>query len=142
MLFRSCGVLSFSDKALPVRLAAIYEAVREQITAHRPGLLAIESVFMSSNPRSALVLGQARGAAICAAVSCGLEVAEYAPTQIKQAVSGRGRADKAQVQHMVTVLLGLGTKPASDAADALACAICHIHQHQGALHLARGMAQA
>jgi crossover junction endodeoxyribonuclease RuvC len=89
--------------------------------------MAIEQVFVAKNASSALKLGQARGAAICAAVDCGLDVAEYTPTRIKQAVVGNGHADKVQIQHMVQVILGLRQKLQADAADALAVALSHAH---------------
>ena len=89
-------------------------------------------MFVSHNAASAIKLGQARGAAICALVEAGLPVSEYAPRAIKQALVGRGGADKVQVQHMVRVLLGLREAPAEDAADALAVALCH-HHTQGTL---------
>jgi crossover junction endodeoxyribonuclease RuvC len=97
--------------------------------------VAIESVFMSKNASSALKLGQARGAAICAAVSKDLPVSEYSPRSIKQAIVGRGSADKVQIQHMVTVLLQLKEKPAEDAADALAVALCHQHTQQTVIRM-------
>ena len=93
----------------------------------QPQVVTIEKVFVNVNPQSTLLLGQARGAAICAAVAEGLVVHEYAALRIKQAVVGFGRADKRQVQLMVQRLLSLTQVPASDAADALACAICHAH---------------
>ena len=89
--------------------------------------MAIESVFVSKNPMSALKLGQARGAAICAAVQCGLKVYEYAPKAIKQAAVGYGSADKDQMQEMIRLLLSLEQLPKPDAADGLAVAICHAH---------------
>ena len=92
--------------------------------------LAIENVFMHRNADSALKLGQARGAAICAGVTSQLPVAEYAPREIKQAVVGKGSADKQQVQHMVRVLLNLSETPQADAADALAIALCHSYQQR------------
>ncbi len=92
----------------------------------------METVFVSHNAASALKLGQARGAAVCAAISMGLPVAEYSPRSVKQAIVGRGGADKVQVQHMVTVLLQLQETPAEDAADALAVALCHQHTQQTA----------
>ena len=97
------------------------------IDEHRPDEVAIEKVFMARNPDSALKLGQARGAAICAAVHKGLTVTEYAPKEIKQAVVGSGGADKAQIQHMVGVLLNISQKLQADAADALAVALTHAH---------------
>ena len=92
--------------------------------------MAIETVFVSRNAGSALKLGQARGAAICAAISRKLPVSEYAPRAVKQAIVGRGGADKGQVQHMVMVLLQLKEKLQEDAADALAVALCHQHTQQ------------
>jgi crossover junction endodeoxyribonuclease RuvC len=95
------------------------------IEAHRPDEIAIERVFVHRNPDSALKLGQARGAAICAALGRGASAHEYAPRAIKLAVSGYGAADKAQVAQMVTALLRLECHPVADAADALAVALCH-----------------
>jgi crossover junction endodeoxyribonuclease RuvC len=89
--------------------------------------VAVEKVFVNVNPQSTLLLGQARGAAICAAVAAALPVAEYTALQVKQAVVGHGKAAKEQVQHMVRRLLALPGDPGPDAADALACAICHAH---------------
>lgn len=99
----------------------------EIITQYQPDYVAIEQVFVNINPKSTLLLGQARGAAICAAVMNDLMVAEYTALQIKQAVVGNGHAKKNQVQEMVMRLLNLATCPSADAADALACAICHAH---------------
>ena len=97
------------------------------IAAHAPAEAAIEKVFVNVNPQSTLALGQARGTAICAAVLAGLPVAEYTALQVKQSVVGNGHAKKEQVQHMVRRLLALPGDPSPDAADALACAICHAH---------------
>jgi crossover junction endodeoxyribonuclease RuvC len=91
----------------------------------------VEKVFVNVNPQSTLLLGQARGAAISALVTAGLPVAEYTALQVKQAVVGKGKAAKEQVQHMVVRLLSLPGSPSADAADALACAICHAHGGQG-----------
>lgn len=121
------GVIKLSGEALPPRLGEIFATLSALIREHRPDVMAIEQVFVAKNPSSALKLGQARGAAICAAVDCGLSVAEYTPTRIKQAVVGSGRADKVQVQHMVQMILGLRQKPQADAADALAVALSHAH---------------
>ena len=110
-----------------LRLKQIFDAVSEIIDTHAPAEVAIERVFMARNPDSALKLGQARGAAICAAVCRGLALSEYAPKEIKQAVVGGGGADKSQVQHMVGVLLGVPGKLQADAADALAIALTHAH---------------
>ena len=112
---------------LATRLRAILDGVSEVIAANRPHEAAIEKVFVNVNPQSTLALGHARGTAICAAVIAGLPVAEYTALQIKQAVVGKGHARKEQVQHMVRRLLALPGDPSPDAADALACAICHAH---------------
>jgi len=119
-----------SDRPLPERLKAIYEGVAGVIQQYQPAEVAAEQVFMHRNPDSALKLGQARGAALCAVVMAGLPVSEYAARAIKQAVVGSGAADKAQVQRMVALLLDLLELPPSDAADALAVAICHGHIRQ------------
>lgn len=105
--------------------------LNEIIMQHHPDQIAVEQVFVNINPKSTLMLGQARGAAICAAVLNNLFVAEYTALQIKQAVVGNGHAKKEQVQEMVKRLLSLPEKPGTDAADALACAICHAHGGMG-----------
>ncbi len=112
---------------LAARLTVILEGLAEVIAAHAPQVAAIEKVFVNVNPQSTLALGQARGTAICAAVLARLPVAEYTALQVKQAVVGNGHAGKEQVQHMVRRLLDLPGDPRPDAADALACAICHAH---------------
>lgn len=114
----------------PGRLRRIFEQLCDVIHQYQPEEVAVEDVFVSRNAASALKLGQARGAAICAAVSMNKPVAEYAPRAVKQAIVGRGSADKHQIQHMVSVLLNLGEKPAEDAADALGVAVCHAHHRQ------------
>ena len=123
---------------LPERLGAIYRGVSDMILEFEPDTVAVEQVFVSNNARSALVLGQARGSAICSAINRQRPVSEYSALQIKQSVVGTGGARKEQVQHMVRVLLGLTRTPQADEADALACAICHIHTAQvsGRLQLA------
>ncbi|HJU26893.1 MAG TPA: crossover junction endodeoxyribonuclease RuvC [Rhodanobacteraceae bacterium] len=126
------GMLSVGGDEFPERLARIYDGLLAIIDRYQPQEAAIERVFMARNADSALKLGQARGAAICAAVSRALPVREYAPTAIKQAVVGGGRAEKTQVQHMVGVLLGLREQLQADAADALAVAIAHAHTREGA----------
>ena len=128
-VYLSHGVIKLSGEPLPPRLGEIFAAISGLIHEHQPDVMAIEQVFVAKNPSSALKLGQARGAAICAAVHCGLSVAEYTPTLIKKAVVGTGRADKTQIQHMVQMILGLRQKPQSDAADALAVALSHAHTH-------------
>jgi crossover junction endodeoxyribonuclease RuvC len=119
-----------SDRPLPERLKTIFEEITTVVRTYQPQEVAVEQVFMHRNPDSALKLGQARGAALCAVVMAGLSVNEYAPRAIKQAVVGSGAADKLQVQHMMKLLLKLAEVPAADAADALAVAICHGHTRQ------------
>lgn len=119
------GCLRVEGRGFPQRLKSIFEGISEIVEQFAPDELAIEQVFVHKNVDSALKLGQARGAAICAAVVRDLPVFEYSPTQIKQAVVGKGRAEKEQVQFMVRVLLRLSQTPQADAADALACALCH-----------------
>lgn len=116
---------------LPGRLKIIVEGVAEVVAEYRPQQAVVEKVFVNVNPQSTLLLGQARGAAIGALVMAGLSVAEYTALQVKQAVVGHGKAAKEQVQHMVVRLLQLSGEPGPDAADALACAICHAHGGQG-----------
>jgi len=130
------GCLKVVGDSLPDKLGLIFRELNELIAEYRPHQLAIENVFMHRNADSALKLGQARGAAICAAVTRELPVAEYAPREIKQAVVGKGSADKKQVQHMVCVLLNLGQAPQADAADALAIALCHSYQQNAVKRVA------
>lgn len=115
-----------ADTLLPNRLKIVYDELTEIIKKHKPDELAIEELFFNRNAKSAMKVGQARGVEILAAVNQGLNVYEYTPLQIKQAVTGYGRADKNQVQEMVKMLLNLREKPKpDDVADALAVAICH-----------------
>jgi crossover junction endodeoxyribonuclease RuvC len=109
------------------RLRQIFEAMGELIAAHRPDEIAIERVFVNRNADSALKLGQARAAALCATFGHEVPIHEYAPREIKKALVGNGGAEKSQVEYMVKVLLGLRDRLQSDAADALAIAICHSH---------------
>ena len=120
-----------AEDGLAQRLKTILDGLGEVITANRPAQVAIEKEFVNSNPQSTLLLGQARGTAICAAVLQAVPVNEYTALQIKQAVVGNGHAAKEQVQDMVKRLLRLAGDPSADAADALACAICHAHGGQG-----------
>ena len=122
MLFRS-------QEPLPERLRVIFESLRELIARHGPAEVAIERVFVNRNVDSALKLGQARGAALCA-VPKGLPVFEYAPRAIKLALVGSGAAEKAQVAHMIRTLLGLQGRLGPDASDALAVAVCHAHSRR------------
>ncbi|MFE8071456.1 crossover junction endodeoxyribonuclease RuvC [Marinobacteraceae bacterium S3BR75-40.1] len=121
------GCIRMGEKPLPERLQTIYAGVSEIIQVYRPTAFAIEQVFMARNADSALKLGQARGVAMVAAVNAGLPVAEYSARQVKQAVVGKGGAEKGQVQHMIQALLKLTRSPQADAADALAIAVCHAH---------------
>jgi crossover junction endodeoxyribonuclease RuvC len=125
----TCGAIKLSTREpLPLRLNRIYAQLHSLICDHHPDQVAIEDVFYAVNVKSALKLGQVRGVAMLAAAAAGLEVAEYAPLSIKSAVVGYGRAEKHQVQHMVTRLLDLAEPPEpADASDALAIAICHLH---------------
>lgn len=121
-----CGVIRLDPgKDLAERMMALAERLGELIEEHRPHEAAVEDVFVSRDPRAALKLGQARGAALAAVASSRIPVAAYAPAKVKRAVTGSGRADKAQVQHMVQAMLRMDRPPARDAADALAVAICH-----------------
>jgi crossover junction endodeoxyribonuclease RuvC len=135
-----CGAIKLSPReSLPRRLSRIYEQLGHIISAHQPDEVAIEDVFYALNVKSALKLGQVRGVAMLAAASAGLKVAEYSPLTIKSSVVGYGRAEKQQVQDMVTRLLELAEAPEPmDASDALAIAVCHLHtaatlQRQGAM---------
>ncbi|MEW5887764.1 MAG: crossover junction endodeoxyribonuclease RuvC [Pseudomonadota bacterium] len=131
LAYLTSGCVKIPEGELPVRLKTILDGLGEVIRRHLPQQVAVEKVFVNVNPQSTLLLGQARGAAICAAVAADLPVAEYTALQVKQAVVGNGHADKEQVQHMVRRLLNLPGDPSADAADALACAICHAHGGQG-----------
>ncbi len=111
------------------RLKRIFDGLSEVIAQYHPEQVAVENIFFSTNVQSALKLGQARGAAIVAAVHAGLPVAEYTALQVKQAVVGQGRAEKGQVQQMLKALLGLPEIAQADASDALAVAVCHINSH-------------
>ncbi len=120
-----------NKEELPARLKIILDGLFEVIETYQPEQVAIEKVFVNVNPQSTLLLGQARGAAISAAVIRDLSVAEYTALQVKQSVVGNGHAKKEQVQEMVKRLLNLPATPSPDSADALACAMCHAHGGQG-----------
>ena len=130
------GCIRTPDGELPQRLKSILDGLTEVIATYQPAQVAVEKVFVNVNPQTTLLLGQARGAAICAAVLQDLPVSEYTALQVKQAVVGNGHAKKEQVQEMVKRLLKLDGTPQPDAADALACAICHAHGGQGLGQLA------
>lgn len=121
----------YTDKAtdFPGRLKKIFDGLSAVIAQYQPDEVAVENIFFSTNAQSALKLGQARGAAIVAAVHAGLPVAEYTALQVKLAVVGQGKAEKGQVQKMLKALLGLPETAQEDASDALAVAICHINSH-------------
>ena len=121
------GVIRVRGEGLPARLGELHASVLAVLAQHRPDVAAVEQVFVAASPRSALVLGQARGAVLCALGSAGLLVREYTASQVKQTVAGDGRAAKGQVQRMVRRLLDLERTPAADAADALAVALRHAH---------------
>lgn len=125
LYFLACGVIKTGGGALPSRLNIIFNELRQIVQQWSPDEMAVEQVFLARNPDSALKLGQARGAAICAVMSEGTPVAEYTANQVKQAIVGRGHASKSQVQQMVKILFNLDEIPQEDAADALAVALCH-----------------
>jgi crossover junction endodeoxyribonuclease RuvC len=127
--FIACGVIRVTPGfAFGERLREIYQGIGEVLALHRPEQAAIEEVFMAKNAGSALKLGHARGVLMLAVLQAEIPLAEYSPRQIKQSAAGYGNADKEQVQHMVRVMLSLNKSPSSDAADALAVAICHANR--------------
>lgn len=128
--YLSSGCIRISG-VLSEKLSQIFSGISEIMREFKPQEVGVESVFMHRNPQSALKLGQARGVAIVAASLLGAAISEYSARQIKQAVVGYGAAEKEQVQHMVCELLQLSARPQSDAADALAVALCHVHSTQG-----------
>ncbi len=134
----SSGTVKSIDGGFADRLRQIFEAVAGIMNEFNPDIVAIESVFMHKNASSALKLGHARSAALCATFEHDVEVFEYAPREIKQAVVGTGSATKEQVQHMVVSILKLDGTPAPDAADALAAALCHGNQHRVHAQLGTG----
>jgi crossover junction endodeoxyribonuclease RuvC len=137
------GNILLGDDELPVKLRTVFEKITAVVKDFKPEEAAVEKVFMHRNADSALKLGQARGAVITACTLQDLKVFEYTPNQIKQSTVGKGHAAKQQVQHMVKVLLCLKNTPDTDAADALAIALCHAHsraglQRMGASSIRRG----
>lgn len=128
--YLASGSIRISADYFPDRLKQIFDGIISITQSHCPEQVAIEQVFMHKNADSALKLGQARGAAICAVQNNGLPVFEYAAREVKQALVGKGSADKLQVQHMVKILLNLQGELQIDASDALAIAICHAHTQQ------------
>ena len=126
--FIACGAIHpDTKKPMAERLCELNEGIKKIVGLYKPQEAAVEETFVNANARAALALGQARGTAICAAVLANLPVAEYTALQVKQSVVGNGHARKEQVQDMVRRLLALPGNPSPDAADALACAICHAH---------------
>lgn len=132
------GFIKVKGDALPARLGCIFEEVSHIIEQCQPQSMGIEQVFVNKNVDSALKLGQARGAAICAGVNAQLSVGEYTPRAIKKAVTGSGAADKEQIQQMMKLLLKLDFVPQSDEADGLAIALCHAnHMHVESLSITK-----
>ena len=126
----TCGCIRTDSDDFPSRLKQIYDGIYQVACEFRPDEMAIEQVFMSKNADSALKLGHARGAAICAVLSAGIPVHEYAAREVKLALVGKGSADKLQVQHMVRFMLKHPERLPVDASDALGVAFCHIHHRQ------------
>ncbi len=131
-----CGFIRTGAGPLPNRLQQIFDGLSEVIERHCPQHAAIEEVFMGRNAASALKLGQARGSAIVACLHYNLSVDEYSARSVKQAIVGRGAAEKQQIQHMVKALLGISRDLQEDAADALAIAICHANTHASLVRMA------
>ena len=136
LTYIASGTIQVPVGDLPSRLKVILEGVGQVVSNYQPDCAAIEIVFSNVNPQSTLLLGQARGAAICGLVGANLSVAEYTALQVKKAVVGQGKAHKSQVQAMVQRLLKLEGMPGTDAADALGVAICHAHSGLGLATLA------
>ncbi|MCK5870246.1 crossover junction endodeoxyribonuclease RuvC [Methylococcaceae bacterium CS1] len=133
------GCLRIKGDNFPLRLKQIFAGISDIVEQYQPAEMAIEQVFMHKNADSALKLGQARGAAICAVQLFDIPVYEYAARQVKQAVVGKGSADKLQVQHMVKILLGITGELQIDASDALGISICHANFQQTQRRLKTGM---
>jgi crossover junction endodeoxyribonuclease RuvC len=134
-------VRTSQDTSMPERLQAIYGELGQVISHHQPTAVAVEQLFFSKNVRTAMVVGQARGVALLAVADAGVPLHEYTPLEVKQSVSGYGKATKEQVQKLVQMLLGLDSVPQpDDAADAIAVAICHLHSErlEGLLDQERG----
>ena len=138
----ACGAIATpAAAAFPEKLLAIHRALGQLLRKHRPDCVVVENVFHAANVRSALKLGHARGVALLTAVEGGYPVVEYTPAEVKLAVVGYGRAEKHQVGEMVRLLLGLGEVPEPhDASDALAVAICHVHNSAGPVRAAEAAA--
>lgn len=133
------GCIRVKAEDFPERLKQIFDGVSQVIELYQPQQMAIEQVFMHKNADSALKLGQARGAAICATMNRQLPVYEYAARQVKQALVGKGSAEKQQVQHMVKILLSIQGEMQIDASDALAISLCHCHYQETAKRLQQAL---
>ncbi len=126
----SGGIISPSASSLPLRLKVIYDRLKEVIERCSPDIMSIEDVFFAKNVRSAIKLGEARGVALLVAATCGIHVYEYAPTEIKLALTGQGRATKLKVQEIVSRVLGIPNWEKTDVSDAVAIALCHINIYE------------
>jgi len=136
--FVACGTVTSSNgDELAPRLVELHDGLVAVITEHQPDEAAVEHTFVNTNPTSTLKLGQARGIALLVPAKAGLSVAEYQPNAVKKAVVGGGHADKAQIQHMIKILLPKATWKGADAADALAIAVCHAHHRQSLARMMR-----
>jgi len=136
------GCIRASDAPLPLRLLEIQNALAEVLREFQPQEAAVEEVFVKLNVKTAVILGQARGVALCTLAAAGVAVSEYATAKVKLAVTGSGRAEKPQVQQMVKLLLKLTAPPPSDAADALAVALCHAQMRSTHAMIAKAMASS
>ncbi len=132
-IYVDSGCIRVTGDTLGEKLKVIFAGVDELLALHQPDQACAESVFMHQNPGTAIKLGQARGAAISALAMRDVPLTEYSPAEIKKTIVGRGNAEKEQVQFMVKMLLKLTRQPSNDAADALACALCHHRNIQGAV---------
>lgn len=141
IVYVESGCVRAGDGDFPERLRIIFDGVRDIVRLYSPTEAAIEKVFMHRNADSALKLGQARGAAICALMAADLVIREYTPSEVKLATVGKGNAGKEQVQHMIQSILKLPGRPQPDAADALAIALCHMNTRQTLAHLATAAAR-
>ena len=140
--FVASGTIQSKDGEFAERLELIFRSVAAIVSDYQPDVVAIETVFMHRNPSSALKLGHARSAAICATFDAGVKVVEYSPREIKQAIVGTGAATKEQIQHMIRAMLNLDGRLSPDAADALAVAVCHGHQRRMRERLSDSVAMA
>lgn len=131
------GCITTQGEVLAERLRSLFVSMEALVGEYAPTVMAVERVFVRRNADSALKLGQARGVAICAGALRPMAVFEYTPAQIKKAIVGKGSASKMQIQHMVKVLLNLHGALTADAADALACALCHSHLARTASRVSR-----